>query len=439
MPTLGVATSSLRVVGLYAAIHPRHPDFDPGRTGKAITNADLRMVLGWISQAMESGNRRVEVDRRQQPLVRRIVHGLELGEVSDGPLTLHVEWRRRIEQHAAAQGVTGDLAADDIRGWIADMGITGLDRPVANLVVATYALLADRAWVHHGVVVTAPDLEKIGAGYVLRAQELPTAEEFATARARVEDLFGIKVPDVLVTRNVRSLAEQVGAAVSRFEQAVNGVWRALDRHAADLGVEPPTPRSTAARRAADLLAQLAAAREPTALVRAIAAAPSEPSDPVIGNAIKSAPAVLAALDDVDWSLLASVRGLVGHEVLGERAARLADRVADAARKEQVERGLVEVLGEIRPTAVSLTTELTRLAAVTKPVDPPERATVLPAVTTPPAVTPDPAPPSDKVPRRQTGTAAELRSALQELQAELAAHPKARYEITWRRVDEPEGR
>ncbi|MGH3588683.1 MAG: PglY protein, partial [Pseudonocardia sp.] len=212
------------VDGLYAAIHPRHPDFDPTRTGKAITTADLRMVLGWITQAMESGNRRVEVDRRQQPLVRRIVHGLELGEVSDGPLTLHVEWRRRIEQHAAAQGISGDLAADDIRGWIADMGITGLDRSVANLVVATYALLADRAWVHHGVVVTAPELEKIGAGYVLRAQELPAAEEYATACARAANLFGINVPDVLVTRNVRALAEQVGAEVGRTEQAVNGVW-----------------------------------------------------------------------------------------------------------------------------------------------------------------------------------------------------------------------
>jgi hypothetical protein len=420
------------VDGLYATLHPKHPDLDPGRSGKAITTADLRMVLGWITQATESGNRRVEVDRRQQPLVRRIVHGLELGEVSDGPLTLHVEWRRRIEQHAAAQGITGDLAADNVRRWIADMGITGLDRPVANLVIATYALLADRAWVHHGVVVDPPDLEKIGAGYVLRAQELPAAEEFATARARVAILFGIPVPDVLVTRNVRALAEQVGAMVTGAEQAVNGVWRALDKHAADLGVEPPTPRSTAARHAAELLAQLAAAREPTALVRAIAKAPSEPSDAMIGNAIKSAPAVLAALEDVDWSLLASVRGLVGHEVLGERAARLTDRVADVARATQLERDLVEVLGEVRPAAVALSTELARLAAVTKPVEPP---VVTPPVTIPPVVGPDPAPSPAAVPRRRTGTAAELRPVLQELEAELAAHPRARYELTWRLVDE----
>ncbi|MFC5993098.1 PglY protein [Pseudonocardia hispaniensis] len=427
------------VDGLFATLHPNHPDFDPGRTGKALTLADLRTVLGWITRAMDGGERRVEItDRKQIQLVRRVVHGLQLGEVSDGPLHLHAEWRLRIEQHAAAQGITGDLTADDIRGWIAEMGITGLDRAVANLVIATYALLADRAWVHHGAVVEPPDLDRIGVGYALRAQELPSAEEFATARARVADLFGIRARDILVTRNVRALAEEVGAAVTRAEPAVNAVWRALDKHAADLGVELPTPRSTAARHAADLLARLGASREPTALVRALVAAPAEPSDAVVGNAIASAPDVLAALDDVDWALLASVRGLVGHEVLGERAARLAERVAHAARATQLERDLVEALGEIRPVAVALTSELARLAAVAGPVAP------TPTVT-PPDARPEPssAPtPEDwrpaTVSQRRTGTAAELRAVVQELQTELdAAGPRARYELVWRRLDEQE--
>jgi hypothetical protein len=33
----------------------------------------------------------------------------------------------RVAPHALGRGITGDLAADDIRGWIADMGIALLD------------------------------------------------------------------------------------------------------------------------------------------------------------------------------------------------------------------------------------------------------------------------------------------------------------------------
>ncbi|MGH3589043.1 MAG: hypothetical protein ACRDQ0_22265, partial [Pseudonocardia sp.] len=108
----------------------------------------------------------------------------------------------------------------------------------------------------------------------------------------------------------------------------------------------------------------------------------------------------------------------------------------AAQATQLERDLVEVLGEIRPEAVSLTTRLAQLAAVTKPVDPP---VVTPPVVTPPVVEPAPEPTPATAPRRHTGTAVELRAAVQELQDELAEHPQARYELTWRRVDESAGR
>ena len=240
--------SQVLVDGLLTTLHPRHPDFDPGRTGRAITLGDLRTTLGWVAKAMETGERRAVVDPKQLPVVRRIVHGLELGEVGDGPLTLSVDWRRRIDQQAAVNGVTGDLPAEDVRRWIGEVGPTGLDRQVSDLVIATYALLADRAWVHHGVVVGAPDLDRIGPGYTLRAQVLPTADEFAAARERAAGVFGIRVPDVLFARNVRALAEQTRMTVRDLEPAVNALWRALQKHAGDLGLaeagrarSPPRP------------------------------------------------------------------------------------------------------------------------------------------------------------------------------------------------------
>ena len=435
------------VDGLYAALHPKHPDFDPGRTGRAITIGDLRTTLGWIAKAMETGERRVVVEARQLPVLRRIVHGLELGEVGDGPLTLSVEWRRRIDQQASAHGLApdADLPVEDVRRWIGELGPSGLDRAVSDLVIATYALLADRAWVHHGTVVDPPDLDRIGAGYALRAQELPSADEFAAARDRAAALFGVRVPDVLFARNVRELAEKVRTRVGELEPAVNAVWQSLQRHGDDLGLGARDTRIGTAAHAADLLARLSAARDDTGLVRVLATTGGGPPDPVVGSAITSAPAVLAALDEVDWPLLGSVRGLAAHEVLGERAQRLVDEVADTARVDQFDRDIVPVLGRIRREVVHLASEAARLAAVVRPdaSRPDERPALPPRPVADPfdrvPVEPGPADRSAKpATDRRVVDASTIGAALADLQADLGRRPGVRIELTWRILDEPEG-
>ena len=204
---------------------------------KPITIGELRSVLGWITKAQEDGSQRVVVDRNQLALVKRIVHPLELGEVSDGPLNLTTDWRRRIDQYAGKENVTGDFAVEDIRRWIGGLGYTGLDKPVANLIIATYALLSDRAWLYNGGPIDpAPELERIGAGHALRAQELPTADEFAAARRRAAALFGLHVPESLFARNANRLANAVRDKAAELEFAVNGVHGSLQKHAASLGV-----------------------------------------------------------------------------------------------------------------------------------------------------------------------------------------------------------
>ena len=359
--------------GLFDAMYPKHPDFDPSGNRRAVTSGELRAVLGWITRAMEDGQRRVVVERGQLSLVRRVVHPLELGEVSDGPLNVSTEWRRRIEQAATQRGVTGDYRVEDIRAWIEDLGYTGSDKAVSNLVVATYALLADRAWVLHGSPLReAPDLDKIGPGHALRAQELPAEDEFAAARRRASALFGVHVPDTLFARNVNRLADEVRDKVTSLEGAANGVRRALDRHGDALGLtEQGAPRVTSARDAADLLARLAATRDATAMVRELAGAEYSTGDEVFGTAITSAPAVLAALENVEWSLLESVHRFAGRgDPVGNRAESLLDEIARAAADNEFARPLAPVLNGIRQRAVALINEAARLAAVTTPTPAP---------------------------------------------------------------------
>ncbi|MGH3622982.1 MAG: PglY protein, partial [Sciscionella sp.] len=358
--------------GLFTAMYPKHPNFDPTGSRKAVTAGELRVVLGWITRAMEDGQRRVVVDRSQLALVKRIVHPLDLGEVSDGPLNLSTEWRRRIEQYAAQQGVGGDYGVEDIRRWIGELGYTGLDKLVSNLIIASYALLSDRAWMYHGSPLPEPpELDRLGSGHALRAQELPDTGEFGTARERSATLFGVHVPDVLFARNVNRLAAQVRAKVADVELAVNGVRRLLDKHASLLGlpVAEPAARVVTARHAAELVARLAGTREATPLVRELATATYEVSDEVLGAAISSAPRVLIALEAVDWSLLESARGFTGHSVLGDRAERLVSEVARAASEDEFTVELAAVLGGVRGRAVALISEAGRLARVTDPTPP----------------------------------------------------------------------
>nr|WP_237774699.1 PglY protein [Actinosynnema sp. ALI-1.44] len=356
--------------GLFDVLYPKHPNFDPSGNRKAITVGDLRTVLSWITRAMEDGQRRVVVDKTLLPLVKRIVHPLELGEVSDGPLNVSTEWRRRIEQAATQRGVTGDYRVEDIRVWVEELGYTGLDKAVSNLIIATYALLADRAWILHGSPLReAPDLDKIGSGHALRAQELPTADEFATARMRASVLFGLHIPETLFTRNVNRLADEIREKAAELEGACTGVRRAMDRHGAALGIAEQTevPRVTSGRDAADLLARLTAARDSTGLVQELVAADYDTTDEVLAATISSAPAVLDALERVEWTLLDSVRAFTGRgDMVGNRAESLVDDLAATAAADQFTRDLVPVLDGLGRRAVALVNEAARLAAVATP-------------------------------------------------------------------------
>lgn len=434
---------------MFAALYPKHPDFDPARNRKPITLGELRTVYGWIAKAMEDGQRRVVVDRSQLALVKRIVHPLELGEVSDGPLVVSTEWRRRIEQAASQHGATGDLRVEDIRDWIEELGYTGLDKPVLNLIIATYALLSDRAWLLHGSPLReVPELDKIGMGHALRAQELPSAEEFSAARHRASALFGVTVPDTLFARNVNRLADQVRDRIGALTSAVNNVRLALRRHGEDLGINPDAPRVVSSRAAEEFIERLSATRDATALVRVLAEAGPGVDDQVLGAAISSAPAMLAALENVEWSLVKSVRNFVGRgDAVGNRAENLLGEVAAVAMADEFSRALAPVLNELGQRFLALINEAARLAAgsaapsTVEPdplVETSARQVSLTEDGTPPVsgekAADEPKPvqpkvfPASAVERDLAAIVAEIRDYAQH-------HPQVRIEVSWRAIED----
>ncbi|MDT0542555.1 PglY protein [Streptomyces lonegramiae] len=459
---------------ILAARHPKHPDFDPRLTRKAITKAELKTTLTWINRAMADGSRRVVVDGHQLATVRKIVHALGLGEVHDGPLNVTNDWRLRINKKAADHPDVGpDLSVEDIRTWIEELGYTGLDRNVSNLIIATYALLDDRTWVYQTSPLTeAPDLERIGQGYGLRAVELPTEEEFSTALGRAGKIFGETVSRVLFARNVASLAEKVRKVAEDNQRALGDARSLLQDNAARLGLAGPggadAPRIKSMKAAADLVARLLRTDAPAALVRELAAAAYDVTDGEIGAALVQAPEVLTALRSPDWTDdLDTVRSLTSRgDSLGERARRLLDQVARTANEHEEESSLVPVLDGLRDSTKALMREVARLAQATPPVAAVEPAVPSertaqdvsltehgnPRVPTPPATTPPtdstghgtaPEPTgSPEAPRAvhmveptrlEATLAATVTRIEDEIRTFLVAHPDRRVQVTWKPV------
>jgi hypothetical protein len=460
--------------GILAARHPKHPDFDPRLTRKAVTKGDLKTTLTWINRAMADGTRRVVVDERHLVTVRKIVHALGLGEVHDGPLNVTNDWRLRINKKAAENPDIGpDLSVEDIRGWIDQLGYTGLDRNVGNLIIATYALLDDRTWVYQtSPLAQAPDLERIGQGYGLRAVELPGEEEFAVALGRAGRIFGETVSRVLFARNVANLAEKVRKVADDHQRAVGDARTLLQDNAARLGLAGPggadAPRIKSMKAAADLIARLLRTDAPASLVRELAAAAYEVTDGEIGAALKHAPEVLTALRSPDWAEdLDTVRELAHRDdSVGDRARRLLSQVCRTAGEHEEESSLVPVLDGLRDSTKALMREATRLAQAARPVAPAEPPTPAqptaqdvsftahgnPHVPAPPVRNTETEPEAEPGPahrsrpdvprpvhvveptRLEATLAATVTGIEDEIRRYLGAHPDSRIRVTWHPVD-----
>jgi len=446
---------------LFDHLYPQHPDFDPRVTRKAVDVRDLRAVHSWISRAMEDGSQRVTVDRGQLPLVKRIVHPLELGEVHDGPLVLSTEWRRRIDQIAHQKNAGRDLSVAQLRAWIEELGWTGLDTPVQDLIIATYALLSDRAWVHpyRGVAATPPEIGRIDPGYLLRQQELPDEADFTTALNRAGALFGVGgVPPVLFARNVARLAAAVRERARAVEADVNGVYSLLTReqHAAVLGLTGAfdSPRPLAARHAVDLVERVLRQNDDTPLVRELAAVAYDVDDQTLGRAVASAGQVKRALETTDWQLLGQVHSLAGRDdSVGDDARKTVESLVGTARGFALSDNLADALASAQRKGRDLVARALQLATPTPsvvpqpPVVPPEKV-----VTDPEQVSltehGDPPVPSTavrsgatrRIPARSVPSTLEqqMGDLLREIRAYAKQHPNAEIQVTWRGVDPTDG-
>ncbi|GAA1651203.1 BREX-2 system ATPase PglY [Catellatospora bangladeshensis] len=392
---------------------PGHPDFDPDRKGEPVRLADVKTVLDYIRQAVESPDGRVEVERTHRATMRRIANPLQLGQMHEAAFVIENQWVQHFNHRAAADGVHGELTVAQLLGWIDKPNTRGLDPIVAQLVVAVFAEQADRSFYLHGSeVVPAPELGKISAEHRLREERLPSEADWDTARARSAALFGFEPLALRRGRVVGMFARDLASQAERHRQAARDLVTRLEQHAQWLQIDPDAPagRLSTARAAASLLDELAARTTAVQTVERLAQTDlGGPADRA-GRSIQSAASVSGALSSAPWDTFEIVAAL--PEPYAREAAVIFGALRDAARADELTTPLAGALQRAKADA----TELLRRA--TLPPNPP-----------PP---PPPPPPASGAQARRV-SAGQIDTVLAELSAYAVEHANATIEVTWKVV------
>ncbi len=390
---------------------PAHPDFDPDRKGEALKPTEIRTVLEWVRRAVEAPEHRVEVDRRDRQVMRRIANPLHLGEMHEAPFVLGRHWVEHFHRRAAQEGITGDLRAGDLLAWLDDPQPRGLDPMVGKLVLAAFAEQTDRTWMRHGSVITPqPELTAITEDMTLRTPERPDEQDWTDARERGMHLFGFMPPALARGRLVALFVQDLSQRARQYRPAAHALVEQLERHAERLGLDPraTSGRLHTAHAAADLLDGLDSRRNDIEIVRHLARADLGGPAQRAGRSIRSADEVTAALRAADWDTFDLIAGL--DERWQEEARDIFAALRQAGQDDELTTPLVPVLHKCRSRATDLLRRATRRTPITPP----------------PEDTEDPLPRGTSV-----ATGAGIDEALAGLHAAAKEHPGRRIEVSWR--------
>ncbi|MEX2292097.1 MAG: phage resistance protein [Mycobacteriales bacterium] len=393
----------------FASSAPGHPRFEP--VASEVTAKELVTLLRYVDLALGDPEARVLVETADRAAVRRLAGPLGVGRsgethflFGDDQLT---PWAAEFEKAQAREGVdpSSPVSVTAVRGWIrAVTPALGLRPEVEDVVVLAWAALRQRACYLHGGPVQ-PKPGALADAVELRPEPLPTAEEFRTATARAQTLFGIVAPPHLTAGSLGRFCELLRVAVQSAGPAPAELPGAVQDMATRLGVAGFPARLATARAAADLLQALGTTGDRVALVRLVATTSLPATEAAVARSISAAPAVLSALRG---ARLDRYRPLLDSESEDLTARAVLDPLRAALAVDELVQSLPGALGVAEDGLFAW------LNGRTSPTPPP------------------PPPPGSATGRLRRAAGQSAAVVLEALQAELAAHPDAAYDITWTR-------
>ncbi|MGX7669820.1 hypothetical protein [Plantactinospora sp. DSM 117369] len=415
---------------MLSAQYPAHPDFDPDRRGEPLRVTDLKTTLEYVRRAIESGKDRVDVEKKDRAVVRRIVNPLGLGVMHEAAYVLGRDWVEHFHRRANQEGIGGDLRVADLERWLNEPQPRGLEQPVAQLVMAAFAEQTDRTWVRHGAILTPqPELTAINGELALRTPERPAEDDWQTARERAMHLFGFMGPTLARGRLVAMFVQDLSRQARQHREAAHRLVDELERHADRLGLDPAATagRLHTAYAARDLLDGLDSRHRDIDIIKQLARTDLGGPAQRAGRSIRSADDVVQALRNTSWDNFDLLADL--GEPWAAEAAEILSALRQAANDDELTTPLAAALNRARSRSTDL------LRRVTRNQPRPAR----PDVTSDPARDPETGastsrPTLDRGPSEQGSVLVDgddLTELVETLRKVAGRNPGSRIEVVWR--------
>ncbi|MCM1969431.1 phage resistance protein [Streptomyces sp. G1] len=428
---------------LLAHQYPAHPDLDSDGAGKPVKPAEIRTVFEYVRKAAEDRDGQVEVDSKDRKTMARIAGGLGLGAMREAYYRQSTAWPDHFNNQARRDG-TVEPTLVKLSDWSDLPEPRGLPEQLRRLLAAAYAETTDRVWVRGGVPVEpAPAPHELKRDYALREQQLPSESDWAEARKRFETVLGDRAPQLRRGRIVNQFAGQIKQAAAALAQDAGRLVGELEKHRDFLQLNDGSPRLVLARRAQELVKEVAEVgiEAKTVVDRLARFELGDFTAHRYGMSLKSAGKVASALQNTSWDQL----GLA--DTLGVDGTAVLERVRDAAAGDPGD--YPDLPGVLNAGGREVLSLLRSRQAPTERPQPPTTpmpssddvdlngGSAHPQVLPEPAQQPGPHTPSRSVARSGGGRTTAARAAA-ELHAEIAAlaaeHPNATVEVVWKVVD-----
>ncbi len=408
-----------------ASEFPGAPNFEA-----EVKIGNLRKVQAVLSEAAQSQDGRVAVEKTIRSLVRHIANPLMLGEMGHDAthFVLGHHWRNHFNKKAAEASST--ISVGQLRKWIDQPRPMGLPKEAQNLVILTYAEQTNRTFVYHNAPVEV-SLTNLSNDYVLQEQKLPDETHWSVAVNRAAQIFGEAVSPLMKATTVASLSATLKKKSSEARATCVKLQERLKERLTQLGIDPTvSSRLTTASTTATLVERLHAA-EASQVVSALASSAIATTEAAMGECLSKASQLLATIESTNWEIFDAIAKLVDERQSIAQSIR--SSIAQAMQSDEHVTALGPTLKEAQLKAVRLLTQTPQpVPPVVPPVVPPTPGTTevaLPGVT-PPVTKPTTTKKILESETRSNLSIGELKKIVNDLEQKYSGKQVVKFNASW---------
>lgn len=321
--------------------YPEHPEFS-----SLVSNNDLQEFAKHVRLTATDAARRVDLTYRPAT-IKMLANELGIGKASDVhyalDATTFTPWSTHLAKKIGAHG-NNPIVVRQLRQWCCEHPVgSGLLPRFTDLIIIAWATLEQRAWYFHSNPITPPELGKLDDNYELKAQDLPSDDEWQIANRRIGVLTGqgdrtrVCTPDTL-----RDTSDQLSKWADQRRNDVRSLRTELTTAQQRLGIEHEGDRSEEVASALQLVETLAPLSG-VKLIRELATINMLGEGDAVGKTIATAQETAEELQQYDWE---NISLLVTKSTDLAAARSITDELRQALRKSVFQVDLIEKLRDI---------------------------------------------------------------------------------------------